>query len=118
MMLNARYPSDIRVRKEAEALIVAGIEVHLLSLKGKGDQPLEVVDGINVHRISAGTNNYELAFWDVVMSLHHLHPRFKTAAIEILSKEQISIVHVHDLPLAGTALSIKKRMNITNKIMN
>ncbi|MBL7846877.1 MAG: glycosyltransferase family 4 protein [Cyclobacteriaceae bacterium] len=113
MMLNARYPADIRVKKEAGALIRAGVEVHLLSLRGKSDAAQEVVDGIHVHRIRAGVNNYELAFWDVVMSVYQVHPKFKKAARAILEEEKISVVHVHDLPLAATALSLKKSLRLT-----
>jgi len=112
MMLNAAYPSDIRVKKEAGALITAGFEVHLLCLRKKGELPAEVFEGIHVHRIEAGTNNYQLAFWDVVMSVNFIHPRFRKAAASILKEASISIIHVHDLPLAGTALSLKKSMNV------
>ena len=113
MMLNARYPEDIRVRKETSALTHAGVEVHLLCLKYPGEPEREVVNGIQVHRISAGVNNYQLAFWDVVMSVNHIHPRFRKALARILKEEKIDAVHVHDLPLAGTALSLKKKMKLT-----
>ncbi len=112
MILNAPFPSDIRVSKEAGSLISNGMTVHLLCLRRTEEADREIVQGIHVHRIKAGTNNFQLAFWDVVMSVSFIHPRFKKAMVTILEQEKISVVHVHDLPLAGTALSLKNKMNL------
>ncbi len=112
MLLNAPYPADIRVKKESDALIKAGFEVHLLCLRKKGQNESEQFEGINVHRIDAGKNNYQLAFWDVIMSLTSVHPKFKLAAKKIIQSEKINVIHVHDLPLAGTALNLKKQLNV------
>jgi glycosyltransferase involved in cell wall biosynthesis len=112
MLLNAPYPADIRVKKETDALLKAGFEIHLLCLRKKSQADTEVFEGIQVHRIDAGKNNYQLAFWDVVMSLQFVHPVFKAAARKIIQQEKIGAVHVHDLPLGGTALSLKRELNI------
>ncbi|HNP95558.1 MAG TPA: glycosyltransferase family 4 protein, partial [Cyclobacteriaceae bacterium] len=112
MLLNAPYPADIRVKKETDALINAGFEIFLICLRKKNQAPREVVEGINVIRIDAGKNNYVLAFWDVVMSITFIHPRFKKALNNLLLEEKISIVHVHDLPLAGTALALRRQFSI------
>ncbi len=112
MLLNAPYPADIRVKKETDALINAGFEIFLICLRKKNQAPREVVEGINVIRIDAGKNNYVLAFWDVVMSITFIHPRFKKALNKLLLEEKISIVHVHDLPLAGTALALRRQFSI------
>ena len=110
MLLNASYPSDIRVKKESDALINAGFEIHLLCLRKKDESYQQEFEGIKITRIDAGKNNYILAFWDVMMSILFVHPRFLNAARQLLIKEKISIVHIHDLPLAGTALSLKKEL--------
>lgn len=112
MLLNAPYPSDIRVKKESDALIKAGFEIHLLCLRKKGQIYSEVFEGIKIHRIDAGKNNYQLAFWDVIMSLNFVHPKFKRAIRTLIHQENIHVLHVHDLPLAGTALSLKKKFNL------
>ena len=108
MLLNAPYPSDIRVKKESDALIKAGYEVYLLCLRKKNEPYEEEIQKLKVTRIDAGKNNYVLAYWDVVMSINFVHPRFKSAAKKIIERETIKLVHIHDLPLAGTALSLKK----------
>lgn len=112
MLLNAPYPADIRVKKETDALIHAGYKVYLLCLRKKGEDRKDEIGGLKITRIDAGKNNYQLAFWDVVMSIQFIHPKFKKTAIRILKEENINTIHIHDLPLAGTALSIKKERNI------
>ncbi|MBN8578545.1 MAG: glycosyltransferase family 4 protein [Cytophagales bacterium] len=112
MLLNAPYPADIRIKKETGALLQPGHEIHLLCLRRKNEPTNEVVEGIQVHRIDAGKNNYQLAFWDVIMSMTFAHPRFKKAIRNIILQKQINLIHVHDLPLAGTALSLKKELGL------
>lgn len=112
MLLNAPYPADIRVKKESDALLQNSYEVHLLCLRKKGQVAEETFEGIHVRRIDAGTNNYQLAFWDVIMSITFRHPRFLAAARRIIKMEAIRIVHVHDLPLAGTALKLKDESGV------
>ncbi len=113
MLLNAPYPADIRVKKETQALLAAGYEIFLLCLRKKGEARQQDFEGLHVVRIDAGKNNYGLAFWDIVMSLNFIHPRFKARARNLIKTEDIRLVHVHDLPLAGTALSLKKELTIT-----
>lgn len=108
MLLNAPYPADIRVKKEATALIDHGFEVFLICLRKKKQARTEVVDGIRVTRIDAGKNNYVLAFWDIVLSVWFVHPKFLSAAKRLIAEKSISFVHIHDLPLSGTALALKK----------
>lgn len=107
MLLNAPYPADIRVKKETEALIKAGFEIHLLCLRKQGQEAVQTVEGIKVHRIDAGKNNYQLAFWDVIMSMQFVHPVFKSAIKKLHRTEIFDYVHIHDLPLVGTALSLR-----------
>ena len=109
MMLNAPYPADIRVKKEASALLSAGHEVWLLCLRRKEERREEDWEGIHVNRIDAGKNNYELAFWDIVMSLFFVHPKFLVAAGKLINRHAIGVLHVHDLPLAGTAFKLRKK---------
>ncbi|MHA1428518.1 MAG: hypothetical protein ACTSQI_21245, partial [Candidatus Helarchaeota archaeon] len=53
MVLNTRFPPDIRVEKEARSLIAAGYKVHLLT-PPLGNRPKqEEIDGIIVQRTPA-----------------------------------------------------------------
>ena len=110
MLLNAPYPSDIRVKKESDALLSAGFEIHLLCLRKQNQSYTEEFEGIKITRIDAGKNNYVLAFWDVTMSILFHHPQFLKAARKLLLTQNIPVIHIHDLPLAGTALRLKKEL--------
>lgn len=112
MLLNAPYPADIRVKKETDALVGRGFQIFLICLRKRDQEYVEVVDGIKVFRIDAGKNNYVLAFWDVVMSIWFIHPKFQKAAEQLIGNENIQIIHVHDLPLVGTALSLKNKWQV------
>lgn len=112
MILNAPYPTDIRVRKEATALIESGFEVYLLCLRRENEKYEDTVEGIRISRIDAGRKNYQLAFWDVIMSLTFVHPTFKKSIQNWVAKNNIDVIHVHDLPLAGTALLLRKKLGV------
>lgn len=108
MLLNAPYPADIRVKKEADALVSAGYEILLLCLRKKSEAYKEVIEGISITRIDAGKNNPGLAFWDILMSMFFVHPKFYGAMKKIVKSERPIAIHVHDLPLAGSALVVRK----------
>ena len=112
MLLNASYPADIRVKKEAKALLSAGYELHLLCLRRNDEEYYQEFEGIKISRIDAGKNNYHLAFWDMIMSLFFVHPKFLATSKKIIRQKNIDVVHVHDLPLAGTALNLKKKFGV------
>ncbi|QOI98460.1 MAG: glycosyltransferase family 4 protein [Flammeovirgaceae bacterium] len=112
MLLNAPYPADVRIRKEAAALQAAGHRIHLLCLRRKDEPYQDTSDGIAITRIDAGKNNIALALWDIMMSLTFEHPVFKKKIPAWISENNIEVLHVHDLPLAGTALATKKKINI------
>jgi glycosyltransferase involved in cell wall biosynthesis len=109
MLLNAAYPADIRVEKEANALSANGIEVHLLCLRRKRESSEERIHDLFVYRIAGGKSNYSLAFWDIVMSVFFIHPLFFLAAKKMIEKHHFHVLHVHDLPLAGTAFALRKK---------
>lgn len=112
MLLNAPYPSDVRVKKEAQALLGAGHKVFLICLRRKKEKYHDAADGMHLTRIDGGKTNYGLAFWDVVMSLFFLHPVFQLHLKKWITQNGIEVLHVHDLPLAGTALWVKRKLGI------
>lgn len=112
MLLNAPYPSDVRIKKEADALLRSGHSIHLLCLRRAKEAKTDIIEGIHVTRIDAGKNNVTLAFWDMLMSVFIVHPEFKRKLPSWIKENRIEVLHIHDLPLVGTALSVKKKSNI------
>ena len=114
MLLDRFFPPDIRVEKEARALIQAGHEVFLLSLmRGKNSVPTEeVIEGIRVLRIP-----YPHAFlkpaWNYLrLQLMFIHPVWKKALIHAVQRHRIEALHIHDLPLVKTGLYAARKFNI------
>lgn len=112
MLLNAPYPSDVRIKKETEALLAAGFNVCLLCLRRSSEKKEEKLNGLVIHRIYGGQNNVQLAFWDVIMASTFIHPVFRKVIPNWIRENSIDALHVHDLPLAGTALAARKKFNI------
>jgi glycosyltransferase involved in cell wall biosynthesis len=112
MVLDAFYPSDIRVNKEASALIDAGFSVSLLCKRRKNEEKEEVVDGINVVRIWSGQSNFSKGIIDVIHSVFFVHPIFVFHIKRFLKQNKIDVIHVHDLPIVKTAILAAKKTNI------
>ena len=52
MVVFSHYPTDPRVRREAEALVEAGMAVDVISLvRRSGEETKTRVNGVNVYRI-------------------------------------------------------------------
>lgn len=51
MLVHEHYPRDFRVRREARALLGAGLEVTIVSLREPGQAPEEDIDGARVIRL-------------------------------------------------------------------
>ena len=112
MILGGIFPPDIRVEKEASALIRQGHEVHLLCVRGKDhESSCETVQGIAVYRldtpkgiISKWNGGYrKLSFIDLVWGKRIL---------KLAKESAIDAIHVHDLPLVRTGLYCARRLEI------
>lgn len=112
MLLNAPYPADIRVKKEADTLLSHNHNIFLVCLRRRGEKRHSIEGGIKVFRIDAGKSNYGLAFWDVWMSLTFIHPVFLREIKKVIKENNLDALHVHDLPLAGTALQAAEPLNL------
>jgi glycosyltransferase involved in cell wall biosynthesis len=51
MLVHSYYEEDPRVRREAEALVAAGHEVDVFSLRRPGDDPVGALDGVGITRL-------------------------------------------------------------------
>jgi glycosyltransferase involved in cell wall biosynthesis len=86
------YPSELNVKREADALHEAGFDVHVICLCGDGEAPTETVDGVSVYRLPVGHRRGNIAryLWEynaffVLASwkLARLHRRFRFAAVQV-----------------------------------
>ena len=116
MVLDSYFPPDIRVEKEARALISAGHKIYLLSLGKTGLPVVENINSINVIHVfppfppSASFLN---RVWNFIwFNVFFDRPIWRKTLENIIKQYEIEIIHVHDLPMVKTATSVAKRFNI------
>lgn len=101
MLLQKNFPPDIRVEKEAQSLIAAGYRVFLLCKNSKGLSD-ETIDGLHIRRQRRITS---LALFNRFINFPlFLNPFWLFTVRRLIKKENINIVHAHDLPMAPLAL--------------
>jgi len=119
MLLHEFYPNDIRVSKESSALIKAGYEIHLICLKRKNEPTEEIVNGVIVSRVPIAQSFFWRGIWDVLLVIFNFHqPVFYKKLRQKMREEKFGAIHVHDLPLAQTALKIRKHYPQTKVVLD
>ena len=108
MVLPDAYPHDVRVAKEARALVDAGHEVTLLCRARPGEPREAAVDGVRVVRIPTETPRERAAYAASALRnlLTNVHAVWGRELDSLLRNREIDAVHVHDLPLVETALGV------------
>ncbi|HEC35150.1 MAG TPA: glycosyltransferase WbuB [Anaerolineae bacterium] len=112
MLLAGRdFPPDIRVEKEARALCSAGHRVVIVCSARRG-RPLrgrwgecEIVRVPPPAWLPRKLNG--LVFWTTFF-----HPQWARLVARLVYDRQIDALHVHDLPMVGTALVVGRRCGI------
>jgi glycosyltransferase involved in cell wall biosynthesis len=112
MILDSYFPPDIRVEKEARALISEGHRIFLCSLGKKGVQALEDVNGITVIR-SFPSDKFLFRAWRFLwFNMFFYSFLWKKTLEDVITRYEIEAIHVHDLPLVKTATSVAKKFGI------
>lgn len=116
MVLEGDFPPDIRVEKEARALLAAGHEIYLL---GYGSIDInypteEDVEGVVVRRIPPiHLQSSRPGQWNYIRFHLTFQNRYWAVQIKRYVRDfHIDVLHVHDLPLVGTAISVGRRLGI------
>ena len=106
MLLDGSYPQDIRVRKEAEALSQSGIDVRVICRWKKGEVREEIINGVHVVRIGMNYSHSIKGIHDILFSIFFFDFVFYFGLKKYLKNHNVSLLHVHDLPLVKTAKMI------------
>ena len=86
------YPLELNVKREAEALLGAGFDVHVVCLRGAGESKKESVEGIQVHRMPVGHKRgkilrylweYNAFFLLASIALGRLQRRHRFVAVQV-----------------------------------
>lgn len=112
MVLPSYFPPDIRVEKEARALLSAGHKIYLLSLGKKGMPAVENINGINVIRIFPPENFLNRVWRFLWFNLFFDNLLWKRSLEDTIKQYKIEAIHVHDLPMVKTATPVAKKFDI------
>jgi len=99
MILDHTYPPDIRVEKEAGALISCGHKVFLITRMGKEQRREEFVHGVHVFRVNTLRQLPLIGFFADFFYYYLAY----FVILKICGKYNIDALHVHDLPFALAA---------------
>ena len=105
MVLQADFPPDIRVEKEAQSLLKAGHEVHLLCRNRQKKTVDEIIDGIHVHRLKP-------CIHEAFSTPLYFNPLWKSRLFQLVRECQLDAIHVHDLPLVPLGLQVSRKYHL------
>jgi len=111
MVLRSFFPPDIRVLKEATALRRDGHAVFLLALGRDGEPRRERIGPILVDRVPEPAPFRRRLDW------LRFHSRFRSGwwahrLARFIARFRIQALHIHDLPLLGTALAVAPHLPV------
>ncbi|MEM9917924.1 MAG: glycosyltransferase family 4 protein [Bacteroidota bacterium] len=109
MILDNPFPPDPRVENEAVTLIQQGHEVFLYCLDYSQDQAaVEEVNGIQVRRFWVPT--YLKSVSALAYTIPYYHNYLHKSIREFLEKEQIDVIHVHDMQIARAVFRVNEKL--------
>lgn len=111
MVLKSAFPPDIRVKKEAEALLSKGHNVFLICLWNKEDKLIDNFNGIEISRLKVEPvgiirKNVQVNFY------YPYHKIWLKKIKQFVKEHEIDAIHVHDLPLVLTSIRAVNRFKI------
>ena len=110
MILDAPFPPDLRVEKEALTLVGQGHEVILFCLSYDRDFYEEVYKGITIAHYRSNKLEYKLSALAYTVPAYHMMMKRKLS--DFISRYQPQVIHVHDMVIAGAALPLAKKLGI------
>jgi glycosyltransferase involved in cell wall biosynthesis len=111
MVLDHNFPPDHRVEKEIETLTHNNHEVIISCYSYKENKELlEERDHYKIYRRKISKLTYKSSV--AALKLPFYFKFWRKFLTDILQKEQIDAIHIHDLPLAKVGAFIKNKYNI------
>ncbi len=110
MAVDASYPNDIRVRKEAESLVDNGKKVVVICPRKKNDAKNENINGVEIFRIGNKYSNSKKGIHDIFESVFNVNLLFFFGIKTAMKQYNIEYLHIHDLPLAGTGCLFRPKV--------
>jgi glycosyltransferase involved in cell wall biosynthesis len=98
MVVHAYYPlGEVRVQREAEALIAQGYEVDIICLRTPGERPIDLYHGVNIYRLPVRRHKGSGALVQLLEYLMFFTwTFFKLTALHL--RRRYDVIQVHNLP--------------------
>ncbi len=90
------YPGELNVKREAEALLEAGFEVHVICLRRQGEAECEIIDGVHVRRLPVVHRRGHIGRY-----LFEYNAFFALASVELVGlhwRRRLSAVQINTMP--------------------
>jgi glycosyltransferase involved in cell wall biosynthesis len=111
MLLDTEFPPDIRVENEAQSLLAAGHEVHILCYMFASGKQAENYNGINIHRVRIPRQIAKKSL-GLINQLPFYKWFWKRSINNLLNTNKFDAVHFHDLPLCCLISSLKENKQL------
>lgn len=111
MILDKEFPSDVRVQREALALMSTGDTVSLVCRNRDGRPEREEVSGIEVRRLPR-FRGLPGKLRSLLQKPFFFNPVYALAIVRALRERRCDAIHMHDLPLVALGLSFARRRSI------
>lgn len=110
MLLEHNFPGDVRVDKEVQSLFEAGHKVVVASTTMGNMPKVELMANCTIYRkkISPFINKSSVG----ALRFPFYFSFWRSFLKEVLKKEPIDAIHVHDLPLAEVGLEFKRKYGV------
>ena len=96
MIVQEHYPKDIRVMKEARALLVRGHKVSIIAVRAAHESKQEIIDGVNVYRLGLEKRRGGVFRYFFEYLVFFVCAGIKLNRLDL--KDRFDIVHVNTLP--------------------
>jgi glycosyltransferase involved in cell wall biosynthesis len=90
------YPSELNLKREAEALREEGFEVSIICLRGEGEAARETVDGIAIHRMPVSHQRGAIFRYLIEYNLFFLLASVQLASMHL--RRRFAVVQVNTMP--------------------
>lgn len=112
MVLGGGFPGDVRVTKEARALLSKDHRITLLCLGKKGMPEKENVMGISVIRMFPPRSSIRRTARAIFSSTFFDDLKWRKVLEKIIKEKEIEIIHCHDLPTVNLARKVARKFSI------
>ena len=116
MVLGQSFPPDIRVEKELSSLIAHNYSVSVLCTDSNALLTVDAFKNAAIYRYIPNHFLHKLHS-KLQMLFNFIHPYFLAGLNRLYKEHPFDAIHVHDLPLANTAIYFKTRSHPSVKVV-